>query len=109
MFCLLSQVNGRDIICRALNHAHLNGLLTVFSVERSDHELASMQSSLPILSGYDKVGNMENIQFTLCGQAQYQNVPVTLCDVAFNTYLLFNMSFPVAERLNVLLLVQHSL
>ncbi|MEW5318442.1 MAG: hypothetical protein WDW38_009663, partial [Sanguina aurantia] len=48
------KVNGRDIICRALNNAHLNGLLTVFNVERSDHELASMQNTLPILSDYDK-------------------------------------------------------
>lgn len=48
------EVNGQDIICEAKNTAELDGLTTVFHVERSDDTLLNLQSELPLFSDYDK-------------------------------------------------------
>lgn len=47
-------VDDCDVICVAKNEALLDGLLTVFHVERSSDELLNLQNDLPLLSEYDK-------------------------------------------------------
>lgn len=47
-------VNGTDVVCVAKNDALLDGLLTLFHVERSTDALLNMQNDLPLLSDYDK-------------------------------------------------------
>ncbi|GBF87464.1 pyruvate kinase [Raphidocelis subcapitata] len=47
-------VGGTDVICTAQNGALLDGLLTVFHVERSSDSLENMQNDQPLLSDYDK-------------------------------------------------------
>lgn len=47
-------MNGCDVVCVARNDALLDGLLTVFHVERSSDELLNLQNDLPLLSDYDK-------------------------------------------------------
>jgi hypothetical protein len=51
---VLEVVNGSDVVCVARNDALLDGLLTVFHVERSSDELLNLQNDLPLLSDYDK-------------------------------------------------------
>eukprot|EP00877_Chromochloris_zofingiensis_P009758 jgi/Chrzof1/5035/Cz15g09100.t1_PYK1[v5.2] len=46
--------NRTDVLCVAKNDAVLDGLLTVFHVERSSDELLNLQNDLPLLSDYDK-------------------------------------------------------
>lgn len=41
-------------MCLAKNDALLDGLLTLFHVERSSDALLNMQNDLPLLSDYDK-------------------------------------------------------
>lgn len=48
------MVDGCDVVCVARNDALLDGLLTVFHVERSCDELLNLQNDLPLLSDYDK-------------------------------------------------------
>lgn len=47
-------MDGCDVVCVARNDALLDGLLTVFHVERSSDELLNLQNDLPLLSDYDK-------------------------------------------------------
>lgn len=51
---VVEVVNGCDVVCVARNDALLDGLLTVFHVERSSDELLNLQNDLPLLSDYDK-------------------------------------------------------
>lgn len=51
---VVEVVNGTDVVCVARNDALLDGLLTVFHVERSSDELLNLQNDLPLLSDYDK-------------------------------------------------------
>lgn len=48
-----------EVVCIAQNEATLEGLLTVFHVERSSHELCNLQNTLPVLSDSDKLGLTE--------------------------------------------------
>jgi pyruvate kinase len=56
LHCLqvVEVVNECDVVCVARNDALLDGLLTVFHVERSSDELLNLQNDLPLLSDYDK-------------------------------------------------------
>jgi pyruvate kinase len=45
---------GTDVVCVAQNDALLDGLLTLFHVERSSDALLNTQNDLPLLSDYDK-------------------------------------------------------
>lgn len=51
---VVEVVNECDVVCVARNDALLDGLLTVFHVERSSDELLNLQNDLPLLSDYDK-------------------------------------------------------
>jgi hypothetical protein len=51
---VVEVVDGCDVVCVAKNEALLDGLLTVFHVERSSDELLNLQNDLPLLSDYDK-------------------------------------------------------
>lgn len=51
---VVEVINGCDVVCVARNDALLDGLLTVFHVERSSDELLNLQNDLPLLSDYDK-------------------------------------------------------
>lgn len=51
---MLEVVDDSDVVCVAKNEALLDGLLTVFHVERSSDELLNLQNDLPLLSEYDK-------------------------------------------------------
>ncbi len=42
------------MFCVAKNNAVLEGLLTVYHVERSTNALVNVQNTLPLLSQYDK-------------------------------------------------------
>lgn len=48
------MIDDCDVVCVAKNEALLDGLLTVFHVERSSDELLNLQNDLPLLSEYDK-------------------------------------------------------
>lgn len=45
---------GTEVVCEAKNDATLDGLLTVFHVERSSDTLSNKQNDLPLLSHYDR-------------------------------------------------------
>jgi len=49
-----SVQNGTDVVCVAQNDATLDGLLTIFHVERSADGLSNAQNDLPLLSEYDR-------------------------------------------------------
>jgi pyruvate kinase len=49
-----SVVDGTDVVCVAQNDATLDGLLTIFHVERSADGLSNAQNDLPLLSEYDR-------------------------------------------------------
>lgn len=49
-----SVENGTDVVCVAQNDATLDGLLTIFHVERSADGLSNAQNDLPLLSEYDR-------------------------------------------------------
>jgi hypothetical protein len=51
---VVEVVDATDVVCVARNDALLDGLLTVFHVERSSDELLNLQNDLPLLSDYDK-------------------------------------------------------
>eukprot|EP00879_Flechtneria_rotunda_P021199 GHRR01022332.1.p1 GENE.GHRR01022332.1~~GHRR01022332.1.p1 ORF type:complete len:557 (+),score=186.89 GHRR01022332.1:438-2108(+) len=51
---VIEVLDGCDVVCIAKNEAVLDGLLTVFHVERSSDELLNLQNDLPLLSDYDK-------------------------------------------------------
>jgi 2-phospho-L-lactate guanylyltransferase (CobY/MobA/RfbA family) len=51
---VVEVVDEHDVVCVAKNEALLDGLLTVFHVERSSDELLNLQNDLPLLSEYDK-------------------------------------------------------
>lgn len=51
---MVDIIDGCDVVCVARNDALLDGLLTVFHVERSSDELLNLQNDLPLLSEYDK-------------------------------------------------------
>lgn len=51
---VVEVLDGCDVVCVARNDALLDGLLTVFHVERSSDELLNLQNDLPLLSDYDK-------------------------------------------------------
>ncbi|KAI8472796.1 MAG: pyruvate kinase [Monoraphidium minutum] len=51
---VLEVINGTDVVCQAKNDALLDGLLTLFHLERSTDALLNMQNDLPLLSDYDK-------------------------------------------------------
>lgn len=51
---VVEVVDECDVVCVAKNEALLDGLLTVFHVERSTDELLNLQNDLPLLSEYDK-------------------------------------------------------
>lgn len=53
---------GPDVICTARSDAILDGLLTVFHMERSATALENVQNTLPLLSDYDK----EAIKVSMC-------------------------------------------
>ena len=53
-YLVVEEVKDTDVICRANNDAVLDGLLTVFHLERSADELLNLQNDLPLLSDYDK-------------------------------------------------------
>jgi pyruvate kinase len=48
-----------EVTCVAQNDAVLDGLLTVFHMERSSHELSNVQNTLPVLSESDRMGLVE--------------------------------------------------
>lgn len=54
LYLEVTEVVGTEVICQAKNDAVLDGLLTVFHVERSIDTLANVQNELPLLSEYDK-------------------------------------------------------
>eukprot|EP00878_Enallax_costatus_P018273 GHUV01019230.1.p1 GENE.GHUV01019230.1~~GHUV01019230.1.p1 ORF type:complete len:547 (+),score=119.51 GHUV01019230.1:802-2442(+) len=51
---VIEVIDDCDVVCVAKNEALLDGLLTVFHVERSSDELLNLQNDLPLLSEYDK-------------------------------------------------------
>lgn len=54
LYMEVTEVTETDVICRAQNDAVLDGLLTVYHVERSSDQLLNLQNDLPLLSDYDK-------------------------------------------------------
>lgn len=54
LYLRVLDVQGTEVVCEAQNDAVLDGLLTVFHVERSTDTLSNVQNELPLLSDYDK-------------------------------------------------------
>ena len=56
--CLLpvqvKDIKGDDVICTALNDAHMDGLLTVIHSEQGGDGMSSLQTDLPLLTEYDE-------------------------------------------------------
>ncbi|KAG1667784.1 hypothetical protein FOA52_010821 [Chlamydomonas sp. UWO 241] len=56
LYLEVQEVTETDVICVALSEVTLEGLLTIFHVERSGGEtVCSVQNALPLLSEWDKV------------------------------------------------------
>ncbi|KAF6256496.1 pyruvate kinase [Scenedesmus sp. NREL 46B-D3] len=54
LYLTVLQVQGQDIVCKALNSAVMDGLMTVFHMERSADSLLNLQNNLPLFSEYDR-------------------------------------------------------
>uniref|UniRef100_A0A383WJV2 Pyruvate kinase n=2 Tax=Tetradesmus obliquus TaxID=3088 RepID=A0A383WJV2_TETOB len=54
LYLTVLQVEGQDIICEAQNSAVMDGLMTVFHMERSADSLLNLQNNLPLFSEYDR-------------------------------------------------------
>eukprot|EP00878_Enallax_costatus_P008141 GHUV01008513.1.p1 GENE.GHUV01008513.1~~GHUV01008513.1.p1 ORF type:complete len:786 (+),score=206.32 GHUV01008513.1:278-2635(+) len=54
LYLEVQEVVGQDIICQAQNGAVMDGLMTVYHMERSADSLSNLQNNLPLLSDYDK-------------------------------------------------------
>ena len=50
----VKDIKGDDVICTALNDAHMDGLLTVIHSERGGDGMSSLQTDLPLLTEYDE-------------------------------------------------------
>ena len=50
----VKNVKGDDVICTALNDAHMDGLLTVIHSEKEGDGMSSSQTDLPLLTDYDE-------------------------------------------------------
>ena len=50
----VKDIQGDDVICTALNDAHMDGLLTVIHSERGGDGMSSLQTDLPLLTEYDE-------------------------------------------------------
>ncbi len=50
----VKDIKGDDVICTALNDAHMDGLLTVIHSEREGDGMSSLQTDLPLLTDYDE-------------------------------------------------------
>ena len=50
----VKDIKGDDVICTALNDAHMDGLLTVIHSERGGDGMSSLQTDLPLLTDYDE-------------------------------------------------------
>eukprot|EP00879_Flechtneria_rotunda_P010736 GHRR01011218.1.p1 GENE.GHRR01011218.1~~GHRR01011218.1.p1 ORF type:complete len:534 (+),score=126.26 GHRR01011218.1:418-2019(+) len=48
------ETDDQDIKCQAQNSATMDGLMTVFHMERSNDSLLNLQNNLPLLSDYDQ-------------------------------------------------------
>jgi hypothetical protein len=65
---VVEVVDEHDVVCVAKNEALLDGLLTVFHVERSSDELLNLQNDLPLLSEYDKecIISLAQVRYIRC-------------------------------------------
>ncbi|KAF6256488.1 Pyruvate/Phosphoenolpyruvate kinase-like domain-containing protein [Scenedesmus sp. NREL 46B-D3] len=54
LYLTVRGVEGDDIVCEAQNGAVMDGLLTVFHMERSADSLLNLQNNLPLFSEYDR-------------------------------------------------------
>lgn len=54
LYLTVKEVQGTEILCEAKNDAELDGLLTVFHIERSNDTLLNVQNENPLLSPYDE-------------------------------------------------------
>lgn len=50
----VKDIQGDDVICIALNDAHMDGLLTVIHSEQGGDGMSSLQTDLPLLTEYDE-------------------------------------------------------
>ena len=50
----VKDIKSKDVICTALNDAHMDGLLTVIHSERGGDGMSSLQTDLPLLTEYDE-------------------------------------------------------
>ena len=50
----VKDIKGDDVICTALNDAHMDGLLTVIHSEQGGAGMSSLQTDLPLLTEYDE-------------------------------------------------------
>eukprot|EP00882_Tetradesmus_deserticola_P000941 GHRQ01001021.1.p1 GENE.GHRQ01001021.1~~GHRQ01001021.1.p1 ORF type:complete len:630 (+),score=269.85 GHRQ01001021.1:216-2105(+) len=53
LYLTVQRVEDGDIICKAQNGAVMDGLMTVFHMERSTDSLHNLQNNLPLFSEYD--------------------------------------------------------
>jgi len=54
LYLRAESVSCSDVVCVAQNNACLDGLLTVFHLERSRGEVANTQNDQPLLAEYDR-------------------------------------------------------
>ncbi|WIA20835.1 hypothetical protein OEZ85_005187 [Tetradesmus obliquus] len=54
LYLRVTRIEGADIICEACNGAVMDGLMTVFHMERSADSLLNLQNNLPLFSEYDR-------------------------------------------------------
>lgn len=50
----VKDIKGDDVICAAMNDAHMDGLLTVIHSERGGDGMSSLQTDLSLLTEYDE-------------------------------------------------------
>lgn len=54
LYLEVTEVTATEVICEAKNNAVLDGLLTIFHVERSTDTVSNLQNDLPCLTDFDR-------------------------------------------------------
>lgn len=62
----MAEINGTDVICKAMNDALLGGLVTVYHVERSTGSLENPQNTLPVYPNPPPTRALSNCKVLHC-------------------------------------------
>ncbi|PRW57775.1 pyruvate kinase isoform C [Chlorella sorokiniana] len=81
VFLTVEEVTPTEVVCVAASDAVLDGLLTVFHIERSGESLSNLQNDLPALTDFDKQAIA-----TLCNEFEVDFVTISYCRSAEDVF-----------------------